>query len=104
VPGLGELGHTEELARTVLLVVEDLGYVYHPEPVRRTLDDLDLVTGLERPFCEDPQVDAVATGIGEASGEPVVSYADAELVAGDAGLGDPQDHAPHLPALADDRL
>ena len=39
VPGLGELGHSEELSRTVVLVVEDLGYLDHPEPVRRTFDD-----------------------------------------------------------------
>jgi len=68
MPGLGELGRTEELGRTVVLVVENVGDIDRPQPVGRAVDNLDVVAGLERPFGEDPQVDAVATGLGKALG------------------------------------
>ncbi len=89
-----------------MLVVEDVGYLDHSEPVRRTHNDLNLVTGLEHPFYEDPQVNAMATGVGEAFREPVGSDSDAELIAGDARLDDLQEHAAtpqHSPTIASDR-
>ena len=104
VPAGCELRHAEEIVGAIVLFVEDVGHLARPQPVRRALDDLDLVTGLELPFGKDPQVDAGAACHTEAFGKPVVSQADPELVTEDARPGDLQAHTSNMSAVADDRL
>jgi hypothetical protein len=63
--------------------------------------DADLVAGLEAAGLHDAEVGAGALRRGEEVGEVVVAHADAELVAGLAGLADLEHDVADRPSVAD---
>jgi hypothetical protein len=65
------------------------------------LDHADRIARLQLPLDDDAQVRPGPQRLGEAPREQLVVHADAKSPARDPRLGNLQDHAPDLPALAD---
>src|ERR1044071_1604629 len=102
-PGGGELRHREQLRDLAAVARIDAKDVSDRHGVRRLLQDADRVAHAELALADDAEVGAGAKRLGEAPDEMLIVHARAQAPARDARLGDFQNDAADLPALADER-
>src|SRR5262249_28227219 len=103
-PTLGQLRNGQQPRHLATIARIDAEDISDGEVVIRLRHHRDLVSGPQRALADDPEIRAGPQGLREPAYERLVVHPDSEPPARDSRLGNLEQPAPDLPALADERV